>query len=95
MGYGENVNYRSGAYAGGVATGIGITAAGGALATAKVFAGLETQVAIHGAHHTFWLIGEVPHIQIMWNVSRAAMAGGLLAAGSGQAIRIPLTLWWP
>jgi RHS repeat-associated protein len=89
------VNEHSGAYTAGFVTGIGITAAGGALAAGKVFAGLDTQIAIHGAHHPFWLIGKVPHLQIMWNVSRAAMAGGLLAARSGQAIRIPLTPWWP
>ena len=72
---------------GGVATGIGVASAGGTLGAAKVFAGVETKIAIHGAEHAFGLLGELPHLQIMW-----WLAG---IAGSGQAIRIPLAPWWP
>jgi hypothetical protein len=81
------VDTNGNAYAAGVVTGVGVTAAGGALGAGKALAGLETKIALHDAHHAFALIGEVPHLQIMW-----WLAG---VAGSGQAIRIPLTPWWP
>jgi RHS repeat-associated protein len=81
------VNERSGAYIGGEVLGAGITAAGGTLAAGKVFAGVETKIAIHGAHHLFPLVGEVPHLQVMWWIRGAA--------GSGGVIRIALTPWWP
>jgi RHS repeat-associated protein len=81
------VDTNSGAYTAGVVTGIGVTAAGGALAAGKAFAGLDTKIAIDAAHHPFALIGRVPHLQITW-----WLAG---VSGSNQAIRIPLTPWWP
>jgi hypothetical protein len=81
------VDTNSDAYTAGTVTGIGITAAGGALGLGKAFAGLETRIAIHDAHHAFALIGRVPHLQIMW-----WLAG---VSGSNKAIRIPLTPWWP
>jgi hypothetical protein len=89
FGYNNVVDQNSGAYAAGLVTGIGVTAAGGALSLGKVAAGLETKIAIHGAHHAFPLIGEVPHLQIMWWI---AGAGGQMM---GSPIRIPLAPWWP
>jgi hypothetical protein len=89
--FGSNdvVDQHSGAYTAGLVTGIGVTAAGGALAIGKVAAGLETKVAIHGAEHTFPLLGRVPHLQIMWWI---AGASGQM---TGSPIRIPLAPWWP
>jgi len=83
------VDKQSGAYTAGLVTGIGITAAGGALSIGKVTAGLETKIAIHGAQHAFPLIGEVPHLQIMWWI--AGVGGQMM----GSPIRIPLAPWWP
>jgi hypothetical protein len=91
-GYNNVVDQHSGAYSAGLVTGIGVTAAGSALGLAKVTAGLETKIAIHGAHHAFPILGNVPHLQIMWWL--AGVAGSAQRALGGP-IRIPLTPWWP
>ncbi|MGO9241248.1 MAG: RHS repeat-associated core domain-containing protein [Bryobacteraceae bacterium] len=83
----SGVNTKSNAYMAGVATGVGVSTAGTALAAGRVLFGLQTKIAIDSAHHAFELIGNVPHLQITW-----WLAG---VSGSNAAIRIPLTPWWP
>jgi hypothetical protein len=90
-GYNDVVDKQSGAYAAGFVTGAAVGGATGALTIGKAVAGLETKIAIHGAHHVFNLIGQVPHIQIIWWI--AGEAGSDQTVGS--PIRIPLTPWWP
>jgi hypothetical protein len=97
MGYGENVNYGSRAYVGGEVTGATVAVAGSALVAARLFAGVETKVAIHGAHHAFEFIGRVPHLQVMWWIAGGSLTQ-LFSRGElimGSPIRIPLTPWWP
>jgi len=78
---GDCVDYESGVYTAGQVTG-GVTAvAGGALGVARA-AGVTSRVAIHGAHHTFPLVGRAAHIQVnVWRIG---------VPGSGRALRIPL-----
>jgi RHS repeat-associated protein len=63
------VDKNSGAYLGGKITGAAVGAGIASLAAANAALGVESKIALHGAHHTFaWLGGaRVAHIQIfMW-----------------------------
>lgn len=86
------IDKHSTAYTTGSVAGLADAAAISALSLAKGLAGLETKIAIHGAHHAFPLIGEVPHLQIMWWLSGVA---GSAQRMLGSPIRIPLTPCWP
>jgi RHS repeat-associated protein len=90
-GYNNVVDQHSVAYAAGLGTGIGVAAAGSALSIARVTAGLETKIAIHGAEHAFGALGNLPHLQIMWWIAGAAGTGQSM----GGPIRIPLVPLWP
>ncbi len=77
------VNRDSGAYLGGEITGGTVGAGIATLAAANAAVGLETKVALHGAHHAFELLGgaRLAHLQvILW------IAG---QKGSDISLRIP------
>jgi len=70
------------AYTAGQVAGAADAIAIAGLATAAGTVGLQTRVAIHGAHHTFGPLGRLAHLQLNW--WRAGVKG------SGGAFRIPL-----
>jgi RHS repeat-associated protein len=70
------------AYTSGQVAGAADAIAIAGLSTAAVAAGLQTRVAIHGAHHTFGPLGRLAHLQLNW--WRAGVKG------SGGVFRIPL-----
>ena len=78
------VDKGSGAYLGGKITGAAVGTGILSLAAANAAVGLESKVAIHGAHHAFEFLGgaRLAHIQvILW------IAG---QKGSDLSLRIPL-----
>jgi RHS repeat-associated protein len=70
------------AYTAGQVAGAADAIAIAGLATAAGAVGLETRVAIHGAHHTFGPLGRLAHLQLNW--------WRVGVKGSGGAFRIPL-----
>jgi len=70
------------AYTAGQVAGAADAIAIAGLAAAGATVGLQTRVAIHGAHHTFGPLGRLAHLQLNW--WRAGVKG------SGGAFRIPL-----
>jgi hypothetical protein len=78
------VNYQSGLYTAGQVTGGVVGVAEGGLVAARL-AGWTSRVAVHGAHHSFPVIGRAAHVQVnMWKIG---------AKGSGfTVVRVPI---WP
>ncbi len=81
IGCGDCVDFDSGVYTAGQVTGAVTGAALGGLTAARA-AGVTSRVAIHGAHHTFPVVGRAAHIQVnVWQIG---------VKGSGSALRVPL-----
>lgn len=81
VGLSHTVNEDSTAYKVGEVAGVahGVALGGSSVARA---AGVQTRVALHGAHHSFGSLGRLSHIQLnLWRIG---------VKGSGRAFRIPL-----
>ncbi len=78
------VDKGSGAYLGGKVTGAAVGTGIASLAVANAAVGLESKVAIHGAHHAFEYLGgaRLAHIQIILRIAGQK--------GSDLSLRIPL-----
>jgi len=78
------VDKGSGAYLGGKVTGAAVGTGIASLAVANAAVGLESKVAIHGAHHAFEYLGgaRLAHIQIILRIAGQKR--------SDLSLRIPL-----
>jgi len=81
MGLENTIQEDSSAYVVGSIAGVGHVVAAGGLVAARATIGLQTRVAIHGAHHSFGTFGRMRHLQVNW--WRAGVKG------SGGAWRFP------
>ena len=79
-GLANTVNEDSAAYTAGEVAGIAHGIALGSAGVARA-AGMQTKIAIHGAHHTFGRLGRLRHFQLNW--------WRIGVKGSGGSFRIP------